>query len=180
MEHEVWQIRQQDGLTEPSLTINGNKNDATKVVQIPISETAQYDRRVPLKQDAADVLKEEHGSFSYDIDESQGMYAKLLETTTFFVNMTPTLSQQEHKRLVRSQAMKAYHAKRRRKAALEEETQLITSMSLDYDQVVDSHIQDSFVSFPVEMAPTTWEFLHNGKSCELSPFWAMLSYRKTC
>lgn len=177
MEHEVWQIRQQDVLAEPPLS-NANNDDAMDNVHLPNSATAEYHGRVLFDQLVGDAPKDESGSSSHVTDASQGMCAKLSENTTFFVNMTPTLSEKDYKRFVRSQAMKAYHAKRRRKAALEDEAQPAALMSLDYGRIVNRYTQDPFVSFPVEMAPTTREFLHNGESCRA--FQSMLSNRKTC
>ena len=77
--------------------------------------------------------------------------------------MTTTVSEEVYKCSIRSQAMKAYHAKRRRNAILEEQVQPVTPMNLDYDRIINKWSQDPFVAFPVELTPQIRELLHNGK-----------------
>ena len=162
MEHQVWQIRQPEGLGEP--LVNNNSN-AVEDVHLPISAAAENHGDQPSNYGLGqEPVKSEYGWFNQELPIVEVLCTNLSDNTTFFVNMTPTLSEKDYKRFVRSQAMKAYHAKRRRKAALEETQPVpIPFMTLDFDRIVNKYTQDPFVRFPVDLSPTTREFLHTGK-----------------
>ena len=93
----------------------------------------------------------------------------LPDNATFFVNTTPGVSQEkEFKRLVRSQAMKAYHAKRRHKVAADLKTEVSNCQTFPHTGVVNpgdgitNWTQDPFIKFPVELGAATRELLHYG------------------